>query len=108
METSELPCSILPWQPCSPPWAPLWPLSLPLQGALQLYLNLHTTLPLLKSVHAHIILWLHPEDVESAASKIVCAMPCDGWDPEAGPNGTGDWIPPADPPQLRLHHVVRR
>ena len=47
-----------------------------------------------RSVHAHIVLWLHDEDVEEVCNKIVSCMPAE-WDPEATdpahPDEKGAW-----------------
>ena len=69
-----------------------------------------------RAVHAHVIFWLHEEDVDEAISKIRSCMPA-AWDPEAAgkvqEDGTvtkGDWIlPPEDAPLHRkLFKTVKR
>ncbi len=70
-----------------------------------------------RSVHAHIILWIHDDDANQAISKIRSCMPA-GWDPEGvGPINRetglptkGCWIEPpeTDPLRRSLFRSVRR
>ena len=73
--------------------------------------------PTHRSVHAHVILWLHDDDAEHAISKIRSCMPAQ-WDPDGiGPINRdtglptkGCWIEPpsTDPLRLALFRSVRR
>ena len=57
--------------------------------------------PSRRSVHAHVIFWLHDDDANEAMSKIRSCMPA-AWDPlvpgrfckETNKQGMGDWIVP--------------
>jgi ATP-dependent exoDNAse (exonuclease V) alpha subunit len=54
------------------------------------------------SLHAHIILWLHPDDVERVASEIVACVPA------AFDKAKHEFVPPTDPQQLKLYELVMR
>ena len=76
--------------------------------AAQAYLTLR------RSVHAHVIFWIHDDDAEEACSKIRSCMPAE-WNPE-GDGGldankeriTGAWIPPTERLHLRLFRAAKR
>ena len=70
--------------------------------------------PASRSVHAHVILWLHDDDIEEGISKIRSCMPAD-WDPTATTGATredgspgGDWIKPTAPLHRLLFATVKR
>ena len=71
-------------------------------------------LPLRRSVHAHVIFWIHDDDAEEACSKIRSCMPAE-WNPE-GDGGldankeriAGAWIPPTERLHLRLFRAAKR
>ncbi len=52
-------------------------------------------------MHAHIILWIHPEDKETASRQITAACPCEGWNEESK-----NFVAPSDPLQHRLYRLV--
>lgn len=52
------------------------------------------------SLHAHIVLWLHPNDVESASNQIMGYIPGE-WD-----EALQQWKPPSDPHELALQKWV--
>lgn len=54
------------------------------------------------SLHAHIILWVHPEDVDHVASEITATMPAE-FD-----SNDSDWIPPTDVYERKLFDIVKR
>jgi hypothetical protein len=61
------------------------------------------------SIHAHIILWLHPDDVETVTSEIVAVVPAKFvQEDETNPQSAGAFVDPSDERQLRLFHLVRR
>ena len=62
------------------------------------------------SVHAHIILWLHPADVESVTSEIVAVVPATFVPPDdnSDANSISTFEDPTVPEQLRLFKLVRR
>ncbi len=63
-------------------------------------------LTLCRSVHAHVILWLHADDCEAAFKNVVACMPA-AWDKLAN-GGEGDWVRPTDPLHARLFDIVKR
>lgn len=66
------------------------------------------------SVHAHIILWLHPDDVERVTSEIRANIPAKYRDPDAEScptcsYGPDKWEPPDDDLGRRLYlHVMTK
>ena len=54
------------------------------------------------SVHAHIILWLHPGDVERVTGEIVAVVPATFVPPDDDSDSSGTFFDPAAPQQLRL------
>lgn len=56
------------------------------------------------SLHTHVLLWIHPDDVERIADLLSAAMPAD-WDPEKGEKG--DWVEPEDEHERRLFHMIK-
>ncbi|KAG2482459.1 hypothetical protein HYH03_018605 [Edaphochlamys debaryana] len=65
------------------------------------------------SVHAHIILWLHPDDVEQACSEIVGCVPADYLGDDSDPTcpyaQREHWRVPTDEHQAQLfHHVLTK
>jgi hypothetical protein len=54
------------------------------------------------SLHAHIVLWLHPDDVQPVSSEITACVPAE-WDPS-----TRQFLPPGDPKTKQLLDLVLR
>lgn len=59
------------------------------------------------SLHAHIVLFLHPDDVAHVASEITCKVPAE-WRPDATAAQGGSWVRPSDPLAARLFDIVLR
>ena len=61
------------------------------------------------SIHAHIILWLHPEDVESVTSEIRAVVPAEFVkDDETDPHSSGHFVEPLGAEQRKLSLLVQR
>jgi hypothetical protein len=54
------------------------------------------------SLHAHIILWLDPSDIERVTNEICAVIPAEFNE------ATGEFIPPSDPESFALFHLVHR
>ena len=61
------------------------------------------------SLHAHIILWLHPEDVSRVSAEIVANVPAEfvPLDP-TDQRSTGEFRTPTCPEQAQLSEIVQR
>ena len=55
------------------------------------------------SLHAHIILWVDPKDIERIASEICGMVPA-----EVDPSNSSSFIEPECPEQARLLHMILR
>ena len=60
------------------------------------------------SIHAHIILWLHPDDVERVSSEIVAVVPAELAVESSDPCSSETFVEPLGAEQKLLFRLVRR